>query len=151
VTQDILYLIIHLFKLFSHLVKVSSNHLLDIISLLVNFLEIGLVFVVVLKNLMILVLDEFYEFFTCFGDLGVFFHFVVVFGSGHDDDFELIVVVHPEADETLEAEVFEDGADLVAFVVEVCSLAERDDSLLVFDEFVGVDDDGNNKVDHQYV
>ena len=109
------------------------------------------VLAVVVEDLVVLVLDVLDELLSGFGDLAVLFHFVDVFAGCHDDDFELIVIVHPDFDQSVQAEGGKDGADLVTLVVQVSSLSEGDNSLLILNLFIRVDDDSNDEVDHQNV
>jgi len=149
--EDIFDLLIHLSELFTHLIKVLFDHLLDVVSRLINLLEVNLILVVFLKNLMILVLHKFDELLSSLGDLTVFFHLVVVFACCHDNDLELIIVCQPQLDNSVQSHVFKNISDLVTFIIQVSSLSERDDSLFVLDLLVRIDDNSYNKVDHQNV
>ena len=90
--KDVFDLIIHLSELFTHLIKVLFDHLLDVVSRLINLLKVNLILVVFLKNLMILILHKLDKLLSSLSHLTVFFHLVVVFACCHDNDLELIIV-----------------------------------------------------------
>lgn len=100
---------------------------------------------------MILALDVLHKLFACLGYLAILFHLVDVLASGHNNDLELIIIVHPDFNQSVQAKRSKDGADLVAFKIQISSLSKGNDSLLVLYLFVRIDNHSNNEVDHQNV
>ena len=134
-----------------HLIELGLNILLNIISWLINLFKLSFVSILSLDNLVILSFDEFNKFFPSFGNLVVFFHFIIVFTCRHDNNLKLIIILHPSLNQSMAPKLLKNVTDLEAFKIKISPLFIGDDPLFVFYLLVWVYDNCNYEINHKDV